>query len=58
MKKNIKKYKKLTIFLIFLGIVLGPVGNYQSFIFTKKIIGNTLERNLSNDSGHKIKIKN
>jgi len=58
LKKNIKKYKKLTIFLIFLGFALGPVGNYQSFIFTKKIIGNTLQRNLSNDSWHNIKIKN
>ncbi len=56
LKKNIKRYKKLTIFLILLGLVLGPVGNYRSFTLTNKIIPNTLV--LDSSKWFKIKIKN
>ena len=52
---NIKRFKKLNIFLIILGLVLGPVGNYQSFGFAKRIIGNTLVEDVN--KWHRIKIK-
>ncbi len=55
LKKNIKRYKKLTIFLIILGFVLGPVGNYRSFNFTNKIFPNTLEHDSSKWFKAKIK---
>ena len=55
LKKNIKKYKKITIFLLFLGFALGPVGNYHSFSFAKKIIGHTLVQDSNSWYGIKIK---
>ncbi len=55
LKKNIKKYKKITKFLLFLGFALGPVGNYHSFSFAKKIIGHTLVQDSNSWYGIKIK---
>ena len=54
LKKNIKRFKKLTIFLIILGFVLGPVGNYRSFSFTNKIFPKTLKHDSSKWLGVKI----
>tara|TARA_B100001245_G_scaffold118219_1_gene86867 strand:+ start:1484 stop:2737 length:1254 start_codon:yes stop_codon:yes gene_type:complete len=42
LKKNIKKYKKLIIFLIISGFILGPVGNYHSFGIFVKFLGPTI----------------
>ena len=55
LKKNIKRFKKLTIFLIILGFVLGPVGNYRSFTFTNKIFPNPLVNDPSKWFGVKIR---
>ncbi len=56
LKKNIMKFKKLTIFLIILGFVLGPVGNYRSFSFTNKIFPQSLQHD--SDKWFRVKIQN